>query len=92
MDYYDIKITDTFGGEANYCWVKRYVLALPEATKLRVIMRKAKALAGWTGLRCATHNYGVMISVRPRRICNVMFITWRDTGIHPITDETEVHS
>lgn len=24
MNTYEIEITDTFGGEANYCWVKRY--------------------------------------------------------------------
>lgn len=22
--FYFVEITDTFGGEANYCWVKRY--------------------------------------------------------------------
>jgi len=23
-DTFDIEVTDTFGGEANYCWVRRY--------------------------------------------------------------------
>ena len=25
--FYFVEITDTFGGEANYCWVKRYKVA-----------------------------------------------------------------
>ena len=24
MNKYNIEITDTFGGDANYCWVKRF--------------------------------------------------------------------
>lgn len=24
LNTYEIEITDTFGGEANYCWVRRY--------------------------------------------------------------------
>jgi hypothetical protein len=26
MKTFNIEITDTFGGEANYCWVKRYTV------------------------------------------------------------------
>lgn len=29
---YDVEYTDTFGGEANYCWVKRAVVSVPELT------------------------------------------------------------
>jgi hypothetical protein len=29
---YDVEFTDTFGGEANYCWVKRAVVSVPELT------------------------------------------------------------
>ena len=27
---FDVEYTDTFGGEANYCWVKRAVVTVPE--------------------------------------------------------------
>ena len=27
---FDVEYTDTFGGEANYCWVKRAVVVVPE--------------------------------------------------------------
>lgn len=29
---YDVEYTDTFGGEANYSWVKRAVITMPELT------------------------------------------------------------
>lgn len=32
MHTYDVEYTDTFSGEANYCWVKRAVVAVPELT------------------------------------------------------------
>ena len=39
MATYDIEMTDTFGGEANYCWVKR---AKVEAKSLRGAFRAAR--------------------------------------------------
>jgi hypothetical protein len=32
MHRYDVEFTDTFAGEANYSWVKRAVVAVPELT------------------------------------------------------------
>lgn len=32
MNTYDVEYTDTFGGEANYCWVKRAKVSMPELT------------------------------------------------------------
>lgn len=29
---YNIEYTDTFGGEANYCWVERHSITVPELT------------------------------------------------------------
>ena len=37
MKKWNIEITDTFGGEANYCWVRRYVV---EATTERGAINK----------------------------------------------------
>ena len=33
MHTYDIEYTDTFAGEANYCWVKRAAVTMPELTQ-----------------------------------------------------------
>ena len=32
MMTFDIEYTDTFGGEANYSWVRRAVVSMPELT------------------------------------------------------------
>lgn len=67
-----VEVTDTFGGEANYAWVRRYAIA--DGTR-RALVRRAKRAAGWTGIRCAVSEYGDTIEVRPAGLCQVMFIT-----------------
>lgn len=69
-----VEVTDTFGGEANYSWVRRYELPQTKERTTRQIVREAKALASWTGLKCRTTNYVDMIELRPVGICQVMFI------------------
>ena len=72
------ELTDTFGGEANYSWVKRHA-EQAEDTCLpsdRTLIRRAKAWAGFTGLRCRVENYGDLIAIRPSGICQVLFITF----------------
>lgn len=32
MNVYDVEFTDTFGGEANYSWVERHSVHMPELT------------------------------------------------------------
>lgn len=83
---YQVEVTDTFGGDANYSWVRRYTIETPtceyrDPAYSRTLVRRAKAAAGWTGLRCATYSHGDQIEVRPtgrRAPCWVMFITWND--------------
>lgn len=63
---YDVEYTDTFGGEANYCWVRRATIASPAWDSLkawdgngrieprayqRTVMRRAKAAMGLSGVR-----------------------------------------
>lgn len=88
---YDVEYTDTFGGEANYCWVRRATITMPELTHYgydggtnyckankvyqRELMKKAKAAVGITGLRGKTESYGDMIDFRPYGCCTVLFIT-----------------
>jgi len=94
MNQYEIEVTDTFGGEANYSWVKRETLTMPELTHYgydgssnytkankayrRQLVRKAKAIAGWTGWRCNVEDYGDMIRIEPRGVCMVAFVEWKD--------------
>lgn len=43
MNTYDIEVTDTFGGEANYCWVDRYTI---EANSIRGAVNKLARIRG----------------------------------------------
>ena len=70
-----VEYTDTFGGEAHYCWVKRATLTLPVGISDRAIMRRAKAAVGLSGDRGRTNNSGDMFEFRPYRSCTVMFVT-----------------
>ena len=97
MNKYDVELTDTFSGEANYCWVKRATVSMPELTHYgydggsnyakankvynRELMKRAKRAMGLTGVRGVTHDYGDMIKFRPYGLLQVMFITYHEESI-----------
>ena len=72
----NIEITDTFGHEPNYAWVKRHVIDMPDALSDYAVVRRAKHHIGWSGKRTATIKYGDMIELRPYGECVVCFITF----------------
>lgn len=94
MNKHDVEYTDTFAGEANYCWVKRAVITMPELTHygydggtnyakanavyMRELMKKAKAEMGLTGVRGTRHDFGDMVEFRPYGMATVLFITYRE--------------
>ena len=69
--------TDTFGGEANYSWVRRLEIKGEHELTDRQLVFRAKKWAGLTGVRCDTSSYFDMIEVRPRNMCRVIFITFQ---------------
>jgi hypothetical protein len=74
---YNIEITDTFGGEANYCWVKR---GTTTAKTRRGIIKAVKDLAGWTDWCRVKVVYSSVdfLEIRPTAssgICQVAFVT-----------------
>ncbi|MDB4261358.1 hypothetical protein N9878_00685 [bacterium] len=91
---YNIEYTDTFGGEANYCWVKRATVHMPELTHYgydggsnyskankifeRELMKRAKAEIGLTNVRGIKEDFGGDISFRPHCSNTIMFITFAD--------------
>jgi hypothetical protein len=75
---YAVEQTDTFGGEANYCWVRRYTIAGGDNVSRRALVRRAKALCGLTGVRCDVSDYGDTIDIRPRGMAQVVFVNWQD--------------
>lgn len=72
-----IELTDTFGGEANYSWCRRYEFNCDGMTN-RQIERKARALIGLNGVRGTREDYGDMIVWRPVGECVVAFLTFND--------------
>lgn len=71
---WEVEMTDTFGGEANYSWVRREYVDLPDdASDLRVV-RAAKRALGISGQRCTWETWGEMLVLRPRGWCVVVFI------------------
>lgn len=70
----DVEFTDTFGGEANYCWVKRATLTLPVGSSDRAIMRAAKAAMGLSAVRGRLDSHGDGFAFRPYRSATVMFV------------------
>ena len=70
---YDVEYTDTFGGEANYCWVRR---ARVDGKSPLAVMRAAKAAVGLSGVRGRTYRNGDCTEFRPYGMATVMFVTW----------------
>jgi hypothetical protein len=78
---YQVEHTDTFGGAPNYCWVRRYEINARGKTpygKRLSLVRQAKALCGLSGVRADTTSFGDTLEIRPRGVCQVIFVTWID--------------
>lgn len=73
-----LEYTDTFGGDANYSWIRRETMPSKEGETQRSIMRRAKAEMGLTGLKGETYNYGDFLQFKPRGYCTVLFVQWEE--------------
>lgn len=69
---YRYEYTDTYGGQANYCWVKRGTI---EAKNLKSAVRKAKKEVGLNGVRCQSINFGDEVHLRPCGSCTILFVS-----------------
>lgn len=78
-----VEHTDTFGGEANYCWLN--TLELSDKLAKSTIIRKAKEFAGFKGwCRTWTSDMGDFIEIRPTKssgIPQIAFITWEEDHV-----------
>lgn len=72
----NIEVTDTFGGEANYSWVKRKEIEVLDATSKYALARRVKREIGWTGKKCLTTEYEDTIELRPYGECQVAFVSF----------------
>jgi hypothetical protein len=71
----EVEFTDTFGGEANYSWVKRATLTFPVGASDRAIMRAAKQAMGLNAVRGRLDSHGDAFEFRPYRSATVMFVS-----------------
>jgi len=69
----NIELTDTFGGEANYSWVRRYSIDAAENVTDLAMMRRIKKAAGLNGVRGRVAKYGDTWEFRPCGTCVVLF-------------------
>ena len=75
-----VEYTDTFGGEANYSWVRRDTIPSIDGESQAGTMRRAKAAIGLTGSKGRTFAMGGVEGweFRPWRSCTVLFVLWAD--------------
>lgn len=71
----NIEVTDTFGGEVNYGWVKRYTIEVREDATDRSLIQAAKQACGYTGVKCNRDDYDGITALWVRGQCVVIFIS-----------------
>lgn len=78
---YLAEYTDTFGGEANYCWVRRATITRRgEKESMKGVLKRARAELGLTGLHGRiTLDDGDEIHWVPRGMCTILMVRWDDT-------------
>ena len=77
MVTWDIEVTDTFGGEANYSWVQRSKLRVPDDISDLALVRRIKSAAGYSGIRGRTWVAGDFVEIRFPARCIVIFANVR---------------
>lgn len=69
-----IEYTDTFGGDANYSWVRRATIEAPAEISDAALMRRAKKALDLSGVRGRRESWGETLAFYPYRSCTVLFI------------------
>ena len=78
LSTFDAELTDTYGGEANYSWVRRASFQAPRDASDTTLVRMGKAALQMTGQRCTRSTYGDTIQLDVVGACMRAFITYRD--------------
>ena len=72
---FEIEVTDTFGGEANYTWVRRAAVDLPARVTNRAIIKAVRQVAGWpVTVRVTVSPMGDSWEVRPTGLNQIAFV------------------
>ena len=70
------ELTDLYQGQANYSWVKRGTIDVPENATQSYIMRKVKQKLDITGIRCRVSRFGDTLEFRPSNSYCVGFVSF----------------
>lgn len=73
MVTWDIEVTDTFSGQANYSWVERSKLRVPGGISNLALVRRIKSVTGYSGIRGRTWVAGDYVEIRFPDRCVVIF-------------------
>ena len=77
MVTWDIEVTDTFSGQANYSWVDRYAIRTPGGISYLALVRRIKSVTGYSGIRGHTYVSGDFVEIRFPERCVVIFANVR---------------
>ena len=77
MVTWDIEVTDTFSGQANYSWVQRSKLRVPDDISDLALVRRIKSVTGYSGIRGQTEISGDSVEIRFPGRCVVIFANVR---------------
>lgn len=85
QNFYYVEFTDTFAGEANYCWVRRYKV---KANTVTGAIRKAAKDMGYSGSMRKAWDSGeqTRYNVRGAAIC-AFVESWDDSSNYPTAVE-----
>lgn len=72
---YRRELTDTYGGEANYSWVNRATIEVPDNATDLLMVRRAKEALNVAGVRCRRYDDGETITLRPCNSNTIIFIS-----------------
>ena len=73
MVTWDIEVTDTSDGQANYSRVDRYVIRTPSDISDLALVRRIKSVTGHSGIRGRATVMGVSVEIRFPSRCIVIF-------------------
>jgi len=67
--------TDTFGGEANYSWVKRSNFEIRDNASMRSVLQRARKELGLTGAKGKIiGDFGDEYHWKPRNCCTILMV------------------
>jgi hypothetical protein len=76
VQFWETETTDTFGGDANYSWVKRALVCTP-ADNDRIASRLIRQAAGIANTKTRKTDHGELIEWRHTGACMVTFALLR---------------